>query len=206
MELTPRINLIISYAKSKGVLLYSPQTDETQIREDSESRGYSSEDITGFWRPGLKTYITGNVKSFKKAWQDFGFFTAFKFLSLTSPWSGWVWDVSSFSSLSFYVAEAKLSELSLDERKKSRKRIRESALAVTQEETIKYLEADYQKVGEGMWVSKTDPSVIIYNEQLKSFDLPDGWSTEQLGEILEEWAQFVCSTKIKSRLIKSASW
>lgn len=203
----PRLILILRYAKLSGRLRFSPQSLEIQ-EEDKENHipkreGFYCDDINGFWLPdSFKTYIQGNIENFKEAYNDFGFFAAFKFLSLKVPWSGWAWVVESKSTVKHEIAMVKWRQL----KKSDKHKYDDLVKAVCPLEVNAYLKENYIQLSPACWVGKKDPSVIIFDEELKPFALKDGWSTAQLGEIFEHWYECIVEEKIKAEFVLESNW
>ena len=206
MELNSRVRAVIEYAKKKGVLVYSPQSLETDDAGLAKRKGYSAEDVTGFWSPGVKDYFCGNYYNFIKAWEEFGFLSAFKFLSLSSPWSGWTWVIDSSRAIAHEIIDSKIKKMSKKEQELARLNYASLINKVTKEEIFESIKSDFEKINDAIWVSKHDASVIIYDEEFKRYLYPDGWSKEQIGEILSEWLEVVAQVKLPVKYAKEASW
>lgn len=190
---------VIEYAKHKGVLKYSTQSVET---EEGRKSGYSSEDVTGFWKINLKSLINGNIETFKEMKEEFGFWKALSFLHFSLTVSGWTWVIDSKDAIKHELTMMKIRE----GRKNNYDQYKEVYNTITEENINEYLNEHYTKITPSLYVSNTDSTVMVYDEKLKPFALPDGWTTNQLGEILEEWIEHVGNVRVKAEHIEGAEW
>lgn len=211
IEKHPRLLLQIKLAQKTGTLKFSPQTMEISPGDEDgmfKRSGFYAEDVTGFWMPdNFKTYIEANISAFKEAMEEFGFFQAFGFLSLSLPWSGWAWVVDAKKTIPDEIVMNKIAELRRANRgKKITYNYEEMVSQITPEEVQDYLSKNYLQISPAIWVSESDPSCFIYDEAFKPFALSDGWSSAQLGEIFEEWYEALVGEKTKAQLVLNASW
>lgn len=202
---------IIKYAQKKKILYFSPQTEEIQVPEKNSQypvyyrEGFVAEDVTGFWTPGsLLTYIQSNYEGYKTG-LEFGWLKAFKYLSLTFPWSGWAWVIDSTETIRNDLVDDFISSKPRHEQSKYYSQYSDLCKAITEEEIYKHLNENYLKVKEHFWVATNDVSCIVYDPKSKPYDLKDGWSTIQLGEILSEWLEILTGEKIPAKY-RQGSW
>lgn len=214
LDKLPQLKGILTLAESTGVLKFSPQSSEIQPEEEVSGytvpsrHGFYAEDITGFYNPStFKTYVQANWSNFKEAWDEFGFFSAFKFLSLIPPWTGWAWVVDSITTVRSDVVDQKIrAERSGKKKDEMNQKYKELCDAVTEEEILAELKKHHIKINNNLWVSTSDPTCIIYDNKAKPYALKDGWSAAQVGEILEEWCQELFRLKVKAKHIPDAPW
>lgn len=203
----PRLIQQLRYAKLTGKLLFSPQSSEIQ-EEDKDNyvpyrAGFYAEDVNGFWVPdSYKIYFKANYENFMEAWEEFGFFAAFKFLNFALPWSGWCWVIDAKSTIKHDIA----MEAYRKNNRKTNTSYDDLVAAVTAEQVNEHLKANYTQLSEGLWVSESDVSCMIYDEDLKPFALEHGWSKEQMGEILEHWYEILVGEKIKAEFRLESNW
>lgn len=207
----PRLVLLIKLAIKTGKIKYSPQSVMTEFNEETGKyvrQGYYAEDVTGFWYPdSLTTYIKGNWENWKSGYEDFGFWKAWKFLSLSLPWSAWCFVVDAKKTIAYDIVDDQIVE----ERKQKGKKVDtanyvERMNQVTAVEIQEHLQKNYHQIAPAIWVSPQDPSVFIYDEAFKPFALADGWNEEQMGEIMAEWFEALTGVKVKPKYIANASW
>ena len=207
----PRLQLVIAYALKHKCLMFSPQSSEIQHADleygSPYQEGFSAEDVSGFWYPdSILTYLKGNWDNFKSG-LEFGFFRAFSFLSLGLPWSSWCWTIDSRNTLRYDIVTAAIAKETNRKKKNDLyKEFNSLLLAVTEDQIEENLSRNYIQVSKSLWISPNDPSVMVYDERFKSYNLLHGWSKAQLGEILEEWFKLVTDQEIKSKFIENASW
>ena len=214
LDKLPQLKAILTLAKATGVLKFSPQASEIQPEEDINGytvpsrHGFYAEDITGFYNPStFKTYASANWTNFKEAWEEFGFFSAFKFLSLIPPWTGWAWVVDSISTVKTDIIDDRIrAEKSSLKKEEMYKKYKELAAAVTDEEVLVELQKHHIKINDRLWVSAGDPTCMIYDNKAKPYTLKDGWSAQQVGEILEEWTYELFKLKVKAKHVPDAPW
>jgi hypothetical protein len=77
---------------------------------------------------------------------------------------------------------------------------------VSELEAENYLKHHYTQIAPAIWVAPQDPTCFIYDEKYKPFQYKDGWSTEQMGEILEEWFEALTGHKVTAKHILNAPW
>jgi hypothetical protein len=171
LVLSPQALAVVNLAKKTGKLRYSPQSPESFDLANHKRAGFSAEDITGFWSPGVFSYITGNFYNFFSAWKEFGFIEAFRFLSLKTRWSGWVWVVDALSLCAEDVLDEKIKFMSPIQQKEARRNYKTLVGEVTESEIAIYLNKYFYQVSDWMWIAKSDPTVILYNQNFKPFSL-----------------------------------
>ena len=66
------------------------------------------------------------------------------------------------------------------------------------EQRLEFVNKNYLKLAEHIWVGNEDPGCIIYDPQAKPYILRDGWSNKQVGEILSEWLFIMSGEKINA--------
>lgn len=206
----PRLISMLQLALQTGVLKYSPQAYETEIDEETgEIRrdGYWAEDITGFWMPSdFASYIESNITAFKEAKEEFGFWSAFKFLSLSLPWSGWCYVVDAKKTLAYDIVDDYYTEERAKGKKVNYQDYEERAKEITPAQIQERLIKDYVQIHPAIWVSSHDPTCFIADEEIITFAKKDGWTTEQMGKILTIWFEAMTGTKVKHKYIEGASW
>lgn len=205
----PRLVATLKYAHLAGKLIYSTQTEEHQKADleqyTYERHGYSCEDITGVWNPdSVGAWFKCQLENFKSYYEDFGFLSALGSLSLRLPWSGWVWVIDSKNTIIHEIAMEKWRKVSKNE--KTATKYDDLVKAVCPVEVITYLNEHYVLLNENLWVSKTDPSVMVFDEGAKPFKYKDGWSKEQLGEILAYWYESIMEEKITPEYQEGLAW
>lgn len=202
----PLVKKVLEYAKDNKALKYSPQAVE---EEEGRRKGYYAEDVTGFYYPeSFRDYLTYNIDAFKKAKEEFGFFKAFQFLSIYWHWSSWIWVVDSKDTIKDDVVDKIIQATgkNQNERLLMRQKHSEYVAKVTDEEVTKELLENYDQISPAIWVSKKDPLVIVYDKKYKPYAYKDGWSKEQIGEILSEWLFVISQEKIEPKYVEDASW
>jgi hypothetical protein len=206
----PRLLLIIQLALQTGVLKYDPQCYETDVDEETKEirrDGYYAEDITGFWHPSdFGSYLSANINNFKEAMEDFGFWKAFKFLSLTLPWSGWCYVLDAKKTIAYDIVDDQITAERSQGKKVDYKNYDERAKAVTPEQIQERLTKDYVQIHPALWVSPHDPTCFVADEDIIPFAKKDGWTNAQLGEILVIWFEAMTGHKVKPQHIPNASW
>lgn len=198
---------VIKYAKEEGVLFWGAQTEESykDIAEDGilikEKNGFIAEDLNGFFYPSLKDMFELNYKWFVENREEFGLFYALKQLDFSRPWSRWVWVVDSIDTVVYDIADEKF------DRKRHRGEDYEKILlTITKDDVTKFLGENYQQLTPAIWVSSSDPTVMIYDKEKKPYGLKGGWSKDQMGEILEEWFKAVTDQKIQNFFVEDSDW
>jgi len=211
---TPNGVLIKPGTKLRGVINHALKTGKlkfsTQHYENNQEgrNGYSSEDITGFYVPdSLLDYIKANIMNYIESVKEFGFIKAFSFCSFKLPWSGWVWVVSSVGSIGYDLIDSMIREEENPEKKELlQKNYHEYAKSFSRDEIYYYLNSHFLKLSAHIWVNRNDPTDLVYDEKYKPYNLPDGWSTEQLGQILAEWFKEITNQSIEPLFIEDAKW
>lgn len=206
----PRLLLIIDLALRTGILKYNPQAYETETDEETgqvRRDGYWAEDVTGFWNPSdFVSYFESNITAFKEARADFGFWKAFKFLSLTLPWSGWCYVVDAKKTIAYDIVDDQYAEERTKGQKVNYTDYEERVKKVSPEAVQAKLQSDYLQIHPGIWVSPHDPTCFVADEDIIAFDKKDGWSTTKIGEILALWFEAMTGTKVKPKNVPNASW
>lgn len=213
---------LITEALEERVLFFQPQAPEKSLNQVSgeypiaDREGLYSEDISGYVTPTIKDYFKLNWESylegyavyteslvpakniFQKIKNDFrklsALVKALNFVSFSTPWTHWVWVVDSLDSVAHDIVIKEMRKnhsYSMDEYKAQVQKI-------TREQKIAYLDSIYLKISDRMWVSETDPGVIVYDNHQKPYQLKDGWSYEQVGEILSEWVLLMTGEKVQA--------
>jgi hypothetical protein len=100
----------------------------------------------------------------------------------------------------------RLASLPKKQRQEEMKNYNLLVKAISDEQIYAYLNANYLKLGNSMWVQENDPSVIYYDPKLKPYALADGWNQAQMGEILSEWLELAAGVKLPVKYIENASW
>lgn len=191
----PRLLAVLKDANETGQLVFN-------IQDGSEEEGSFSSDITGVYMPdNLFDFFKNLYLSIKESIsQKFSIIDAMSFLPKTIPWSGWVWCIDSFLSIKHAVAMKKYRE------KNNKKKYDEVFNSVCPVEVANYLSELYYDLGNGLFVGKHDPSLIVYDESLKPFNKEKGWSQKQMGEILEIWYEKILSKKTKAVYERQIEW
>lgn len=214
---------ILTESLTEGVLLFNPQAPEIQLPEmdgDSlmiERFGLYSEDISGYWRPNLSEYFNGIIGSYKDgislysesvkipktkfdnprylAQKLLASLKALGFIQWSTPWATWIWVLDSLDTISYDVA-------TIQSRSIPRKDQDLTLLAskVTYEQQLQYVKDNYFELAPHLWVAKNDVGVIIYDPKAKSYGLKNGWSFEQVGEILSEWFKHMTDEPIRAKI------
>lgn len=103
----------------------------------------------------------------------------------------WFWVFSSLDSFRWDCAEEKLYPL--DQRKgkwrwtsQAMQAIKDESERLTKDELEKFVSEDHERWGYGVWVSKSDNTVVVFDETVYKYDLKDGWSDQYL-EVLADW-------------------
>lgn len=192
---------IIHQILDDKVIYFDPQAPEIQEKtieagyEIGERLGFSSEDINVYYRPNFKEFINGNLTMYKEMFELFmdslksknsllkkikASFFSLGAISLELEWAHWFWVVDSLDSISFDIAQKKIKKENLTDFEKI-------VQSITREEKLNYVNEHYVQVNDYMWVSETDPTCLIYDNEHKPYALKNGWSKDQIGEILVEW-------------------
>lgn len=206
---------ILNQISTERILLFSPQSQEIEKRNPDENYpikdrfGFSSEDINVIWTPSFIEYFKDNINAFKEGYNFFleeknktffkkvqSFFKAFSFVEFTFNWTGWFWVVDSLDSISHDIVIEKSRKINKQSKTKFDYFLEVSKISY--EERIKYVNKNYIKVNNNMWISESDPACLIYDPINKPYGLKDGWTTEQIGEILSEWFFVMTSEKVIS--------
>jgi hypothetical protein len=206
----PRLISLIELALWTGKLKYCPQAYETEIDEETKEvrrDGYYAEDVTGFWMPrDFSTYIESNVTAFKEAREEFGFWAAFKFLTLSLPWSGWCFVVDAKKTLAYEIVDEYYADQVQKGHKRNYQDYDQKVNLVTPEQINEKLKQDYLQIHPAIWVSPQDPTCFIVDEQLIPFAKKDGWTTNQMGEILALWFEAMTGKKVSPQYVPGAPW
>lgn len=191
----PRLLAVLKHANETGQLVFN-------IQDGSEEEGSYSSDITGVYMPdNVFDFLKNIYLSIRESIQQkFGIIDAISFLPKTIPWSGWVWCIDSNLSIKHEVTMIKYRD------KKNKLKYDDIFNSVCPVEVDKYLSEWYHNLGDGMFVSKHDPSLIVYDESLKPFKKEKGWSHEQMGEILELWYEKIIDRKTKAVINNQLDW
>ena len=123
---------------------------------------------------------------------------------LTFKRYNWIWVVESFS-----VIRNDLAEEALDAKYKItnippgqyKERLDKEYAAVTPDQILEYLKANAYQISNAMWVSKSDPTVIMVNEQIVLYDMKDGWSDKKVASIIRQWFYLLFSLKVQEKLV-----
>lgn len=226
----PLHNKILNEALDERVLFFNPQAPEI-APEDSEDGqkskaryGLYSEDINGFYSPNFKEYCESLVSQYKdgvELYQDFinapkttldkvlnkfsvvlSYIKALNFIDFSLTQEYWVWVVDSLDTIRYDIVD----ETYRRKTKVFQKDVyEEKAKNITREQMLDYVCKNYEQVSERMWVSTTDPTVIVYDNLAKPYKLRDGWSVDQIGEILSEWLEMMSGKEIAAEHLKSDS-
>jgi hypothetical protein len=195
--LTKNIRQVLKYAKKNKVLYFCPQEEEIETPDQMNARdrqGFVFTDVNGFYTPSLFDYFWENIKCIYQFTRDFGLKYAFSGTSFTPSWSGWVWVVSSLDEWS--------EDIVVDRFGKYPKNYNEEVAKITEQDRIDFMndpENGYISINWYMWVNKVDPTVIVYDPKNKPYDMRDGWSTEQIGEILSDWASVIGNIEVPAK-------
>lgn len=223
LENHDRYQKLLQEAEEEGILFFNPQAPEIQKEEDEGGYkiparyGLNSEDINGYFTPTLKEYFQGIKDQYKaglELYSEFirpsntllgkalnclkkagAYIKALNWIQPSIPWASWIWVVDSLATIPHDIIREQ------DREKKGRyihnpEEYQKRIASVSREECIAYLDKNYVKVAEGMWVAENDPGVIVYDNSLKPYSLADGWSNDQVGEILTEWAEVMAGVKV----------
>lgn len=214
---------ILTEAYKERVLLFNPQAPEIQLSEmdgDSlmiERFGLYSEDISGYWTPNLREYFEEIIESYKVgvslysemikypknkldkprylAQKLLASLKALGFIQWSTPWATWIWVLDSLDTIAYDVA-------TIQSRSLPRKDQDLTLLAskVTYEQRLQYVKDNYFELSPHLWVAKNDVGVIIYDPKAKPYGLKNGWSFEQVGEILSEWFRNMTDEPIRAEI------
>lgn len=126
---------------------------------------------------------------------------------LTHKCSGWTWTVDSMK-VSYDEAAWDKAEEIVEERRPMRSAeqfqrevveiYEETRRTITRQEVERFLEdSGMRQMSDRIWVSTTDPTVFVYDEAYRPFDMKDGWSEEAIAELIAEWCQEMLGDPIK---------
>lgn len=189
---------------------------ETQVgpRENGfyDVEGHTWTDIDGYfsinpfkWND-LKRYVK-NIGSWVKDFFELFTFKspgpALQFAWSTMPfrftWQSWVWTVEAMETIKddliWDKMEAihgeKMSRMIRQDYKKFREEEIKIDATITRQDLIEYANQNYYRITPYMWVSKSDPTVILIDQVLRPYDLRNGWSNLMISTIVWEWLQIV---------------
>lgn len=200
-NLYPVTKDIIKYAQSKGCLDFKPHSlefEEEYIEPvsghvSSRREGFWAEDIDGYYIPTIKNWILSNIESIKEAYREKDLKNILNYINFSTKWSQWAWTIDSIKSVKYEIAF-------------SYYRMNSSVIPddvfnkITDLEINLYLNKNYNKLNDIIYVGIHDPSVFLVDERIFSFDLKHGWSKAKLEEIMSLWIKAVTNLDIKSKL------
>lgn len=213
-----RLDLHVTGAEKWNQPNFADPSTERVMKEGElyDVEGHSWTDIHGFY--------TLNFLSPKDWWllaratwswvKDMYDMRSLSFTVATIPfrrvWHNWVWTVESFDVIRNDMAEAEMEKLGIEYTWQARDvytaKFAEIKAAYTLADIFGYLSEHYYPIASQVfftvWVSKTDPTVIVANEEFYKYDLKDGWSDKMIGFIIQEWFKAVYGTAIDIRLIQ----